>query len=91
MYYLICENIEERSSFLKFLKEEGILAVFHYLSLHKSKFFEDSYQGQELYQSDRYSNSLVRLPFFPELSMQQQDLVISKILFYYKNRKSHNN
>ena len=91
MYYIICKNNEERSSLLNFLKEEGILAVFHYLSLHKSKFFEDSYQGQELYQSDRYSNSLVRLPFFPELSMQQQDLIISKILFYYNNRKKYNN
>lgn len=39
MFYIVCRNLEERSNLIKFLKENGILSVFHYLSLHKSGYY----------------------------------------------------
>lgn len=39
MYYVVCKSLEERSALIKYLKEVGILSVFHYLSLHKSGFY----------------------------------------------------
>ena len=39
MFYILCRSINERSGLIDFLKEKGILSVFHYLSLHKSKFY----------------------------------------------------
>lgn len=39
MFYIVCRSLEERSSLIRHLKSKGILAVFHYLSLHKSVYY----------------------------------------------------
>lgn len=39
MFYIVCRNLEERSALIKYLKEKDVLAVFHYLSLHKSEYY----------------------------------------------------
>lgn len=84
MYYLICSNKKEREQLIAHLKADDILAVFHYLSLHKSKFYEDKYEGEELLVSDYYSDCLVRLPFFYELNDDEQAKIINSILEFYK-------
>ena len=38
MFYLVCRNIEQRTSLIKNLKDRNILAVFHYLSLRPHGF-----------------------------------------------------
>ena len=77
MYYLVCKDLEQRDLLLKHLKLNGVLAVFHYLSLHKSKFYEDKHDDRLLPETSRYSDCLVRLPMFYEL---KEDLVINSIL-----------
>ena len=67
MFYLICNSLEERTNIITKLKENGILAVFHYLSLHNSDFYKTKYDGRALPNSDRFSDCLVRLPMFYEL------------------------
>ena len=67
MFYVLCKNHEQRSEVITNLKANGILAVFHYLSLHKSPFYRSKQDGRELTESDRYSDCLVRLPMFYEL------------------------
>lgn len=42
MFYLICRSLRQRSRLIDFLNERGILAVFHYLSLHKSRFYVEN-------------------------------------------------
>lgn len=39
MFYIVCRSLEERSALIRYLKDNGILSVFHYLSLHKSGFY----------------------------------------------------
>lgn len=68
MFYLICKNISERDSLIKKLKEHGIVAVFHYQSLHKSNFYNKKHDGRELRNADRYMGCLVRLPLFYEFN-----------------------
>lgn len=68
MFYLICNNLVERTLLLTKLKEKNILSVFHYLSLHKSPFYSKQYTGSELLNSDLYTDCLLRLPFYFELS-----------------------
>lgn len=43
MFYMTCRSLEERSSLISYLKENGILAVFHYLSLHLSEFYKNNF------------------------------------------------
>lgn len=69
MFYLVCNNLEERSALIKHLKENNILAVFHYLSLHSSEFYKDKHDGRELPNCDRFADCLVRLPLFYELAI----------------------
>lgn len=76
MFYLVMNSIEQRDKLLKKLKDNGILAVFHYLSLHKSPYYHREHDGRDLPLSDHYSECLVRLPLFYELS----DLDMKKIV-----------
>ena len=39
MFYIVCRSIEERTALIKHLKDNDILSVFHYLSLHRSAFY----------------------------------------------------
>ncbi len=39
MFYIVCRSLEERTALIKHLKDNEILSVFHYLSLHKSGFY----------------------------------------------------
>ena len=87
MYYLVCTSSKERKELLSHLKKDGILAVFHYLSLHKSKFYKKRHTGAELPISDFYSNCLVRLPLFFELTPIEQNQINNSILEFYKSYK----
>ena len=80
MFYLVCPDAAFRKRLIAHLKGAGILAVFHYLSLHQSAFYADRHDGRALPQSDRYSDCLVRLPLFYELSDEQQTYIIEKVL-----------
>jgi dTDP-4-amino-4,6-dideoxygalactose transaminase len=68
MYYLVCKDVNERTRLICDLKSKSILAVSHYLSLHKSPFYGSNHGGRSLHESDRYSDCLVRLPLFYELN-----------------------
>lgn len=71
MFYLICRDVEQRNSIIAYLKAHEILSVFHYLSLHNSQFFSDKHDGRDLPNSDRYTDTLLRLPLFYELDPKQ--------------------
>lgn len=79
MFYIVFKNLEERTAMINKLKDENILAVFHYLSLHKSEFYQAKHDDRNLENSDRFEDCLLRLPFFFELTDDQQQKVI-KIL-----------
>ncbi len=83
IFYLLCKNLEERTALIRHLKGNGVHAVFHYLSLHKSPFYKDKHDGRELPHTDRYTNTLVRLPLFFELSEEQQSHIINCITSFY--------
>ena len=71
MFYLVCKDLEQRTKLLTYLKQNEILAVFHYISLHKSPFYLSRHNGGELPETDRYTDTLVRLPLFYELNVNR--------------------
>lgn len=79
MFYLVCRNLEERTTLIKKLKDNDILAVFHYLSLHSSPYYKDKHDGRELPNCDRFADCLVRLPMFYELEMEDVDRICKVI------------
>lgn len=86
MFYLVCDSLEQRTNLISFLSEHNIYAAFHYQSLHNSKYFEKLHDGRELKWTDRYTSCLVRLPIYAELSLQQVDFVIDKVLEFYSQQ-----
>ena len=79
MYFLVCKNLEQRTSLIQHLKENNIMAVFHYISLHKSPFYEHKHDARTLPETDKFTDTLVRLPLFYELDV---NAVINKILLF---------
>lgn len=83
MFYLVCNSLDERTALISKLKENDILAVFHYLSLHSSPFYKDRHDGRILEQSDRYSDCLVRLPMYYDLTLDNVRVISSVIKNFY--------
>jgi dTDP-4-amino-4,6-dideoxygalactose transaminase len=84
LFYLILNSAEERNNLIAHLRNNEILAVFHYLSLHESKFYTSKHDGRTLENSNRYSNQLVRLPMFYELTNEEQNHIIKSIYEFFQ-------
>jgi len=82
LFYMVCNSKSQRQAIITKLKENGILAVFHYLSLHKSPYYSNKHDNRELLQSDTYSDCLVRLPMFFELDNSAIKSMIKIICSY---------
>ncbi|MCP9767651.1 dTDP-4-amino-4,6-dideoxygalactose transaminase [Lacihabitans sp. LS3-19] len=80
IFYLIFNTSEKRDNLILKLKNKGILSVFHYLSLHKSPYYKDKHDGRELVNSDRYSDCLLRLPLFVDLTEKEVTHIINIIV-----------
>lgn len=83
MFYLVCSSPEERDRLLAFLKSKGILAVFHYLSLHQSEFYKGKHDDRILQWSDYYADHLVRLPFYVSLTKTEQAFIVDSVKSFY--------
>lgn len=79
MFFLVCKSLQQRTQIIDTLKEKNVLAVFHYLSLHTSPYFSGKHDGRLLLQSDRYSDCVVRLPMYYELTKSEIDLITNAI------------
>ena len=86
LFYLLCRSNDERIALIDYLKANGILAVFHYLSLHKSPYYKNLHDGRELPNSDRYTDTLIRLPLFYSLTEGEQNQVIKSVLEFFTSR-----
>lgn len=77
MFYILLNSLEERTFLINHLKENNIHAVFHYLSLHKSPFYQEKCLGVNNIFSDSYTDRLLRLPLFFEL--KEVDYIVRHI------------
>jgi dTDP-4-amino-4,6-dideoxygalactose transaminase len=78
IYYLVCNSLNERINFINFMKLNGVFCASHYISLHSSKYFASKYDGRPLLNSDRFTDCLVRLPSFVDMTNDQQNYIINK-------------
>lgn len=87
MFYLKCNSLEIRQEYIKFMKENDILCVFHYVPLHSApaglKFGRfDGIDEHTTADSDR----LVRLPMYYNIDKADLEKVINKTLEFFKTK-----
>lgn len=84
MYYAKATDLQERTALIDFLKENGILSVFHYVPLHSApaglKF--GRFHGEDKY-TTKESERLFRLPMFYRLKEEEVDYIVSKVKEFY--------
>lgn len=80
MFYLVLPSLEARQSLIAHLKEQNIVAVFHYQSLHLSDMGR-TYGGKpgDCPVTERLSDCLLRLPFYNSMTEEEQSRVIQAI------------
>ena len=84
MFYIKTADIDERSALIAFLKENGIMAVFHYIPLHTApagmRF--GRFHGEDEY-TTKESERLLRLPMFYALAEDQVTYICDKVKEFY--------
>lgn len=91
MFYIITESFEERSELIKFLGDNGIYAIFHYVPLHKAPYWKGKYDGLTLENTEIISQILLRLPMFYELKDEEIVYICGKIKEFYIERRHEEN
>jgi dTDP-4-amino-4,6-dideoxygalactose transaminase len=84
LFYLVCRNMNERDLLIRYLKDNGIQSVFHYQALHQSHYFKKNYEGEELPEADRYSQCIIRLPLYFDLTETETGHICDKVIEFYK-------
>jgi dTDP-4-amino-4,6-dideoxygalactose transaminase len=83
MFYINVQGLDIRTNLINELKNNNINAVFHYISLHTSEFFNTKHDGRTLQNSDYYTESLIRLPFYYDLSNDEIKKTCSVIINFF--------
>lgn len=85
MFYIKAQNLEERTRLIHFLKENGIMAVFHYIPLHISPAGKryGKFCGEDKFTTAE-SERLLRLPMYYGLNASEIDFIVDKIKAFYK-------
>lgn len=77
MFYLRFSTLEERKKYIEKLKKHDVLAVFHYISLHSSPYYASKHDGRVLSNTDQFTNTLLRLPMYYDLSENEIDTIVN--------------
>jgi len=80
MFYLIARSLAERDAIIAHLKTLGINSVFHYVPLHLSEMGTGfGYEKGDFPVTEDLSDRLLRLPFYNELTDEDQKRIISAL------------
>lgn len=84
IYYILTNSEKEKMLLIKFLNENNIHAVSHYVPLHSSPFGKNYCRNiGNMEVTNDISRRLIRLPLFYALTKKQQDFILEKISSFY--------
>ena len=89
MYYILLPSLEYRTALISYLKGKGINCVFHYLPLHASDMGK-KFGGKlgDCPVTESVSDRLLRLPFYNDLTENDQCLVVDALRSFKFNLSS---
>jgi len=85
MFYIKLRDLEERTAFIRYMKERQVGCVFHYVPLHSAPagLQFGRFSGEDAY-TTRDSDRLVRLPMYYGMTEDDRALVIETALGFFK-------
>jgi len=86
IFYFLTRNAKERTQLAEYLKERGVIAVFHYISLHSSPYYAQKHGKRVLSNADRYTDTLLRLPLFFEMNLEMVNEVVDLIENFFSKK-----
>ena len=86
IFYIITKSLKIRNNLISFLKMKKIQATFHYSSLHKSKFINYQTNKHDLINANKFSECLIRLPIFHELTDSEVNYIIKSVNLFFKSK-----
>jgi len=84
MFYIKTKDLQERSALLQYLKQNDVLAVFHYVPLHSAEAGRKygCFHGEDRYTTAE-SERVVRLPLYYGITREEQKKVIYHVTQFY--------
>lgn len=87
MFYVILDSLETRTNFITYLKNNDIYAPFHYVPLHSSPAgIKYCKTATDMTITNRISETLVRLPLYYDLTLEDQDKVINSVIKFFSSK-----
>lgn len=85
MFYIKLADLEQRTKFISYMKENGICCVFHYIPLHSAPAGQKygRFCGEDRF-TTKESERLVRLPMYYGLTLEQVDYICEVIESFFK-------
>lgn len=85
MFYIKAADLKERSELIRYLKEQDIFTVFHYIPLHTAPAGSQygRFSGEDVY-TTKESERLLRLPMYYGLSPEDVRFVCDRITRFYR-------
>jgi len=85
MFYIKCKDLEERTRLINHLRDNEVMAVFHYIPLHTTQAGRKyaRFNGVDKY-TTKESERLLRLPLFYNIEKSKVEYVIECIKNFYK-------
>jgi dTDP-4-amino-4,6-dideoxygalactose transaminase len=84
MFYVLCRNPQERFNLINYMRDNGIMAVFHYIPLHSSPAgLKYSRTHGKLEVTESISSRLLRLPMYSDLSLDSIPRIVNVIKSFF--------
>ena len=86
MFYIKLKDIQERTKFISYMKDNNVLCVFHYVPLHSAPegLSVGRFVGEDKYTTSE-SDRLVRLPLYYNIADEDLNYVIEKTKDYLES------
>lgn len=85
MFYISLPDKSTRDALLSYLNSHGIQAVIHYFPLHSSPYFIGKHDGRQLPNTDRFSDTILRLPFYYRLKTKEIAYIVKQIVEFFES------
>ena len=83
MFYIMFNDLETRTRFISFMREDEIQTPFHYIPLHSAPAGQKfGITATKMDVTNRVSDTLVRLPLYYDMTDADQDFVIAKCIAF---------